>query len=241
MTTTVQVRVGTAGWRLGRNDGDANAGSQLERYARLFPCVEINSSFYRPHRPATYARWAAAVPAGFQFSLKVPKEITHVRRMVDASDLTERFLDETAHLGAKRAVLLVQLPPSFAYDARTVQPFFAALRERYDGLVVCEPRHASWFTPAVESVLQGLRVARVAADPAPVPAAAIPGGWGGLVYVRLHGAPRMYYSSYEHAALETYAAQLRHLTVPAWCIFDNTGLGGATANAIDLQRILREG
>jgi uncharacterized protein YecE (DUF72 family) len=81
-----RIRVGTAGWSLRRDEGDAAGGSRLERYARLFSCVEINSSFYRPHRPATYARWAAAVPAGFRFSLKVPKEITHVRRMIDVSD-----------------------------------------------------------------------------------------------------------------------------------------------------------
>jgi uncharacterized protein YecE (DUF72 family) len=235
-----RIRVGTAGWNLRRDEGDAAEGSRLERYSRLFSCVEINSSFYRPHRPATYARWAAAVPVEFQFSLKLPKEITHVRRMIEVSELLERFLDETAHLGEKRAVLLVQLPPSFAYETATVRSFFAALRERYGGIVVCEPRHQSWFTPPAEEVLRSLRVTRVAADPAPVPAAAIPGGWDGFAYVRLHGAPRMYYSSYDRAALEAYAARLRTFTSPAWCIFDNTAVGEGTANALDLQRILRE-
>jgi uncharacterized protein YecE (DUF72 family) len=160
--------------------------------------------------------------------------------MVNVLDVLDQFLDETAHLGEKRGVLLVQLPPSFAYDAATVQSFFAALHERYDGLVVCEPRHASWFTAPVEEVLRNLRVARVAADPAPVPAAALPGGWAGFVYLRLHGVPRMYYSSYDRPAIVAYAAQLRTCTSPAWCIFDNTALGAGTANALDLERLMRE-
>ena len=142
-----EIRVGTAAWAIPRDvrerfDGD---GSRLERYARRFACVEINSSFYRPHRPATYARWAASVPDDFRFALKVPKEITHTRRFVDVVAPLERFLAETAELGEKRGVLLVQLPPSFAYDAALVDAFFAAFRARYDGLLACEPRHPTWF------------------------------------------------------------------------------------------------
>jgi len=236
----IGVRVGTAGWTLARTDeGVGGEGSHLERYARLLSCVEINSSFYRPHRPATYARWAASVPAGFRFSLKIPKEITHARRLADAGDVLARFLDESAALAEKRAVLLVQLPPSLAYDAAVVDAFFVELRERYDGQAVCEPRHASWFAPDVDRALRLLRVARVAADPAPVPEAALPGGWSGFVYLRLHGSPRTYYSAYEGAALEEYARTLRAAAVPSWCIFDNTAFGEATPNAVELQRLVR--
>jgi uncharacterized protein YecE (DUF72 family) len=225
----LDVRIGTAGWSLsGMDPGAGGEGSHLERYARLFSCVEINSSFYRPHRRSTYARWAASVPAGFRFSLKIPKEITHVRRLVDAGDTLERFLDESAPLAEKRAVLLVQLPPSLAYDAAIADAFFATLRARNDGHVVCEPRHASWFTQDVDRALRLLRVARVAADPASVPDAAVPGGWTGLVYLRLHGSPRTYYSAYEAAALEQYARTLRA----------SAAFGEATANALELERLV---
>jgi len=236
----VEVRVGTAGWRLARVDAGAGGeGSHLERYARLFSCVEINSSFYRPHRPATYARWAASVPSGFRFSLKIPKEITHVRRLVDAGDVLARFLDESAPLGEKRAVLLVQLPPSFAYDSAVACAFFVILRERFAGRIACEPRHASWFAPAVDDSLRQLRISRVAADPAPAAEAAMPGGWEGFVYARLHGSPRTYYSAYDGAALDEYARGLCASRVPSWCIFDNTALGEATSNALELQRLVR--
>jgi uncharacterized protein YecE (DUF72 family) len=235
-----EVRVGTAAWAIPRpvRERFGGDGSRLERYARRFRCVEVNSSFYRPHRASTYARWAASVPDDFRFSLKVPKEITHTRRFVDIVEPLERFLAETAELGEKRGVLLVQLPPSFAYDAALAGAFFASLRARYDGLLACEPRHPTWFANDAGDTLARAHAARVAADPAPVPAAAIPGGWDGFVYHRLHGAPRTYYSAYDDATLRAVAERLRAVTVPAWCIFDNTALDAATANALDLLELL---
>lgn len=235
-----EIRVGTAAWAIPRDVRERfdEGGSRLERYARRLRSVEINSSFYRPHRRSTYARWAASVPDDFRFALKVPKEITHTRRFVDVAEPLERFLAETSELGEKRGVLLVQLPPSFAYDAVLVETFFTTFRARYDGLLACEPRHPTWFTGPGESALKDARVARVAADPAVVPQAAAPGGWAGLVYYRLHGAPRTYYSAYDDAALHAMAERLRAAIVPAWCIFDNTALDAATANALDLVELL---
>ena len=235
-----EVRVGTAAWAIPRDVRERfdAGGTRLERYARRFRCVEINSSFYRPHRPATYARWAAGVPDDFRFALKVPKEITHTRRFADVAGPLERFLAESAELGAKRGVLLVQLPPSFAYDAALVDDFFATFRARYDGLLACEPRHPTWFAGDAEDALRNARVARVAADPAINAEAALPGGWDGFVYYRLHGSPRTYYSAYDDAALHVMGERLRNATAPAWCIFDNTAMDAATANALDLTELL---
>jgi uncharacterized protein YecE (DUF72 family) len=233
-----ETYIGCAGWSIPREHADhfSAAGSHLERYAGRFSAVEINSSFYRPHRPATYARWAAAVPSGFRFAVKVPREITHTRRLADAADLLDRFLAEIGGLGDKLGPLLVQLPPSLVFDAAVARQFLTALRQRFNGAVVCEPRHRSWFEIAAERLLTRQRVARVAADPALVPAGAVPGGWDGLAYYRLHGSPRMYYSSYSPEYLSTLADRLRESARAAalWCIFDNTALGAATANALDL-------
>jgi uncharacterized protein YecE (DUF72 family) len=195
--------------------------------------VEINSSFYRPHRPATYARWAAGVPDGFRFAVKMPREITHWRKLVDVADLLERFLAEVAALGDRLGPLLVQLAPSLRFDESVVRGFFEAVRVRFDGDVVCEPRHANWFTDEADALLVGFRVARVAADPAVVPRAGEPGGWPGLVYRRLHGSPRLYYSDYPAVFLDRIAGLLRP---DDWCIFDNTALGEATGDALDLLR-----
>lgn len=231
------IRIGTAGWSIPKEHAKPFpvAGSHLARYGAVLNAVEINSSFYRPHRAATYERWAASVPEHFLFAVKVPKSITHERRLKDAGDLLDRFLSEVAGLGHKLGPLLVQLPPSLGYQVGLADGFLTDLRSRIVGGIVCEPRHASWFTPEVEGLLDALRISRVAADPAPAAGAGEPGGWRGLTYYRLHGSPRIYYSPYE---LEMITGMARRLAddaaagVETWCIFDNTAAFAATANAL---------
>ena len=215
-------------------------GSHLARYAARFPVAEINSSFHRPHRPSTYARWAAETPPGFRFAAKLPKTITHQLRLAAADEALDAFLAEAAGLGEKLAALLVQLPPSFAFDATVAAPFFAGLAARTEASVVCEPRHPSWFEDDVDRFLTELGVARVAADPAICAAASRPGGSPGIRYWRLHGSPVIYRSSYQ-GRLEDYAGKLRADSAPArevWCIFDNTASSAGGADALALQDIL---
>ena len=232
--------IGTAGWSIPAAGRACfpEAASLLQRYAGRLGAVEINSSFYRPHRPATYRRWAASVPPGFRFAVKVPRTITHERRLADAADLLAAFLAEARELGATLGPLLLQMPPSLVFDPAVAGGFLQALRERFAGDVACEPRHPSWFSGEAEALLGAHRVARVAADPVPKgcpPAAGAPGGWRGLAYHRLHGTPRIYYSDYPPAALARIEAALRAEPGPGWCIFDNTALGHATGNALDLS------
>jgi uncharacterized protein YecE (DUF72 family) len=235
-----KTRIGTAGWTIPARDAGAfpSEGSSLERYAARLRCAEINSSFHRSHRPDTWTRWADAVPEDFRFSAKLTKEITHRRRLVDCAEPLAAALAEMAGLGSKLAIVLVQLPPSLAFDRSVAEAFLADLRRRWDREIACEPRHPSWFEDEADALLAGLRVARVAADPARVPAAAAPGGWRGLAYYRLHGSPVPYRSSYDDGRLEQYAARIAAEPAPGWCIFDNTASGAATADALKLQRLL---
>src|SRR5205809_97187 len=117
--------VGCAGWSIPKQHAHCFPahGTHLERYAQRFPAVELNSSFYRPHRPTTYARWAASVPENFQFAVKVPREITHTRRLVDVTEPLECFLGEVQALGAKLGPLLIQLPPSLRFTGKTAEVF----------------------------------------------------------------------------------------------------------------------
>lgn len=239
------VMVGTAGWSIPAPvrplfpEGE----SLLARYAGLLPAVEVNSSFYRPHRPETWARWAATVPPGFRFAVKMPRAITHQRRLEDAGGLLEAFLRQVAELGDRCGPLLVQLPPSLRFRAEVAGPFLAALRERFDGAVVCEPRHASWFGAAAERLLADNRVARVAADPPPAAGAEMPAGWSGLAYFRLHGAPRIYYSGYDADRLRDLAgrvARLRAAGTLCWVIFDNSASGAATGDALAFLRLVSD-
>ena len=239
-----QLRVGCAGWAITKQYASRfpATGSHLERYAECLRAVEVNSCFYRSHRPSTYARWAAETPPQFAFSLKLPKEITHERRLVKTDGAISRFLAETAELGPKRGAILVQLPPSLAFDAKLVENFFTTFRRQYDGEVVCEPRHVSWFTLEPETLLTRLKVARVAADPSVARRGAEPGGWGGTVYYRLHGSPQMYRSQYpaQHLVVLANALVRSIATANTWCIFDNTALGAAAGDALSLVERIEE-
>ena len=234
------VRIGTAGWTVPRAVADrfATDGSHLQRYAARLNAVEINSSFYKPHRPQTYRRWAEATPAAFRFSVKAPKAITHERRLADADAPLDAFADQVACLGERLGPILVQLPPSLHFEPTVAGAFFDSLRRRFSGLVACEPRHATWFAEDADALLSAHRIARVAADPPPVAAAETPGGWRGLSYLRLHGSPRMYYSQYGPERLAALAARLDCAAAETWVIFDNTTLGAATEDALALADLL---
>ena len=234
------VRIGTAGWVIPRQNAEmaAGEGSHLERYARAFNCVEINSSFHRAHRPATWARWAESVPEDFRFAVKFPKSVTHEAKLTVPAAALDAFFAETAGLGEKLGVVLVQLPPSLAFEDCPAAEFFEALRDRWQGAVALEPRHASWFSPDAEELLVRHSVARVAADPVRKGAVALrPGGWKGLAYFRLHGSPRMYYSAYKTEFLAGVGQAVKELPAKTekWVIFDNTALGEACGNALELQ------
>lgn len=237
------MMIGTAGWSIPAmfKPSFPEDGTGLERYGRMLAATEINSSFYRPHKFATYARWATSVPADFGFSVKLPKAISHGARLSGTEDLVAAFLSQIAGLGEKLHVVLVQLPPSLPFDAATADVFFGTLRGKLDGRVAiaCEPRHPSWFTTDADQQLRDRRVARVAADPVLVPEGEKPGGWLGLHYRRLHGSPRVYYSPYEVDYLAELAATLKVEYVNgicSWCIFDNTASGAAISNAMALRQ-----
>ena len=238
---TAPLRIGTAGWSVpSQYAGELPlGGSHLERYARRFTAAEINSSFYKPHQRKTYERWAQSTPKGFRFSAKVPKTMTHEQHLAGCGRLLDGFAEEVSGLAEKLGVLLVQLPPKLVLEKRAAGNFFRALRKRIDVPVACEPRHASWFTPDANDWLAEREVARVAADPAPVPEGREPGGWNGLAYYRWHGSPRIYYSDYDAATLAQLRRQLDALTqrgIPAWCFLDNTASSAALGNALALTR-----
>lgn len=239
MTARDRIYIGTAGWSIPRASAhrfDAN-GTHLERYARRFRCVEINSSFYRAHTPATYARWRASTPSAFRFAVKVPRAITHELRLVDTQSVFDEFLEQTSRLEEKRGALLVQLPPSLAFDRDVAGRFFEGVRAVYEAVVVCEPRHATWFSAEAAALLDTYRIARVLADPPPVPEAQVTPGAMGLVYFRLHGSPRMYWSKYSSDYLETLAETIATCSLQGdvWCVFDNTATGAAIENADELS------
>jgi uncharacterized protein YecE (DUF72 family) len=245
-----EVCIGTAGWNVPKQHAAlcSEAGSHLERYSAALRCAEVNSSFYRPHAAKQWAKWAAAVPADFRFAVKAPKTCTHDAKLVGCGSLLAAFFEQVAGLGEKLGPVLVQLPPKLEFEEGRVHEFFTTLRELHPATgiadrnaVVCEPRHASWFTPAAARLLAEFEVARVAADPAKgSPLAAKPGGWRGLRYFRWHGSPRTYWSEYSAEQLKLLAEEIKSQPkVPAWVIFDNTAMGHAFSNAVELRGLAK--
>lgn len=237
------IRVGCAGWSIPPRYANEfeSFGSHLQRYSQVFKCCEINSSFRRIHKPATWQRWAASVPRDFRFSVKVPKTITHEAKLKCAPELLTDFLQQVRYLDGMLGPLLVQTPPNLEFEIGPVSDFFSLLRQHYTGDVVCEPRHSSWFRDRAEQCLRKFQVARAASDPACVPQAADTGGFPTQAYFRLHGSPRPYYSRYPEEFVETLARKLKNLASKSevWCVFDNTAAGWAFENALQLSRELR--
>jgi uncharacterized protein YecE (DUF72 family) len=240
-----RVLIACAGWSLSSAVAAEfpDEGSHLERYAAILSAVEINSSFYRPHRPATYARWRDSVPDGFRFSVKMPRTISHEQRLRDSGELLDRFLAEAGNLGEKLGCLLLQLPPSLQFDIGEASAFFALLRERSNVAVACEPRHASWFAQAAAELMRQYAVAFVRADPLPIRDASVP-SLPGIAYIRLHGSPEIYRSRYDQAFLQALTRRIKALDTEGrkiWCVFDNTANGHALPNALALMQLLRIG
>jgi uncharacterized protein YecE (DUF72 family) len=232
--------IGCAGWSIHKDAAAAfpEEGSHLERYAQVFPAVEINSSFYRPHKPETYARWAASVPAGFRFSVKLPRAITHEARLRDADEQLDRFALETGELGDKLGCVLVQLPPRGVFDEAAARDFLPRLRGRFGCMLALEARHPTWFAEPATALLQEHGIIRVIADPpAGQPGPHVPTTQA--AYLRLHGAPKIYYSSYPRDFLLKVERRITELTAggaDVWCIFDNTAAFAAVPNALEVLR-----
>lgn len=239
------VRIGLAGWSeaIGRHRKSFPASARFEpgasalaNYATAFDFVEINASFYRQFRPATYAKWAGDVPDNFRFAVKMHRLITHYTRLRNTA-LLEPFFESAAGLGDKLAVILVQLPPALSFDSSLAAAFFHALRARYSGSVVCEPRHDSWSGPDALTLLADHRVGLVRVE---IPEPESEQGPDDVpVYVRLHGSPRRYYSSYSDPQLDQLAGFLRlNMKRQCFVVFDNTASGAGVRNALHLRRIL---
>ena len=235
------IRIGTAGWNVPAPQAHRGGilGSHLERYATAMNCVEVNSSFYRRHRPQTWKKWAAVTPADFQFAVKAPKTITHTAKLQNCTDTLAQFFEEVAGLGEKLGPVLFQFAPSHVFDLGAVRDFLGTLREMHLSSVAFEPRNASWYTSDTNRLLCEYHITRVAADPPKGSTmGAKPGGLAGFRYYRLHGSPRTYWSAYDSAQIGSLAVELCSPEPGEnWVIFDNTAAGAAFKNALDLMEL----
>jgi uncharacterized protein YecE (DUF72 family) len=153
----VRVLAGTSGysykeWKGSFYPEDLPAEEMLRYYAARLPAVEINNTFYRMPKAAILARWAEQVPDGFRFALKASQQITHRKRLKEASDPVGYFFDVAATLGDRLGPALFQLPPNLKKDVPRLTDFLAILPPA--SRCAFEFRHESWFADDVFDALR---------------------------------------------------------------------------------------
>jgi uncharacterized protein YecE (DUF72 family) len=244
--------------------------AELAFASRKVRTAEINGSFYSLQRPSSYQRWHQATPDGFVFAVKGGRFITHNKKLRDCEGpLANFFASGVLALGEKLGPILWQLPPQLAFDAERLEAFFAilprttaaaaALAARHDERLkhgaftetpadrpirhAIEVRHDSYRDRRFTDLLRRWDIALCVADTA--------GKWprletatSDLVYVRLHGATRLYASGYGARTLDAWAARVeawradgRHVYV----YFDNDVGARAPFDAMNLAARLGEG
>lgn len=141
---------------------------RLAFYARSFSAVEVDSTFYHSPPPHVCAHWAEVTPPGFRFTCKVPREITHERRLRDAGEPLAEFLRAVGMLGEKLGCLLVQLPPWFhpRHDEHALREFIHGLPPGFRWAV--EFRGTDWHLPRIVHLFESNRVAWVWNDLSPL-------------------------------------------------------------------------
>jgi uncharacterized protein YecE (DUF72 family) len=204
----MSIRIGTSGflyehWR-GRLYDPGDRGRELERYAAAFDTVELNVTFYRMPAAATFRAWASRVPPGFVFAVKASRYLTHVRRLRDPDESVDYLLERALELGPHLGPILVQLPPDLPADFEALETTLAAFPAHVR--VAVEPRHRSWFTPDLESLLESHGAALCLADRrGPITPLWRTAGW---TYLRFHAGRASPRSCYGDRAMDAWAERL---------------------------------
>jgi uncharacterized protein YecE (DUF72 family) len=231
-----EIRIGTSGWAYPEWRGDfypRGTRDQLAHLAGQVNSIEINGTFYSLRTRENYRNWAARTPDGFVFAVKGPKLVTHTRRLENVDEVLTKFL-ESLDLGDKQGPIIWQLPPTLPYRRQMLEAFLAKLPE---GRHAVEARHTSYQDEFLD-ILREHNVANVIAD-SPGTFPRIDAVTADFAYARLHGAEKLYVSSYSEKQLDEWAARVESWNRDTYVYFDNTMAGAAPRNAIALAERLR--
>lgn len=238
------IHVGTSGWSYDHWDGvlyphGSPARDRLARYADHFGTVELNASFYRWPREASFASWHRRLPHGFQLSVKAPRGLTHAKKLYAPEVWVDRIVSCWHELGATRAVLLVQLAPGQARDDARLDYFLSRLPPWVR--VAVELRHPSWDHDDVYRLLERHGAAYCVMSGAHLPC--VLRATAPFVYVRLHGPDRdhLYGGSYPDDDLRWWADRMREWEADGrevYAYFNNDGGGHAVRDARTLRTLL---
>jgi uncharacterized protein YecE (DUF72 family) len=199
----MDIWVGTSGynypeWKGTFYPADLSAAKMLPYYAARFRTVEINYTFYRMPNAKLLAGWVAETPAGFRFTLKAPRRITHDGRLRNVGDTVRAFCEVAATLGDRLAALLFQLPPNLKCDLALFDEFLSTLPPRVTAAF--EFRNASWLCDEVYERLRARNLALCIADTGDKTTP--------LVETADYGYFRLRDEGYEGADLERWAREI---------------------------------
>jgi uncharacterized protein YecE (DUF72 family) len=212
----------------------------LEHYAKHYNSVEINNSFYRLPATTTYSSWRKCTPAGFRFAIKGSRYITSTLQLKDAQQAITNFFDRAQALEEKLSVVLWQLPPFLHFDPDTLVTFLQLLQSNPIGANVrhsLEPRHHSWFNPEYYQVLRSHNVGHCIAHSQRWPSAEEV--TTDFMYLRFHGAPQLYATSYTNQQLQDWADKAQNWLLEGkdiYAYFNNEG--HAITNSQSLGQLL---
>ena len=228
------MNIGTAAWTIPKTEINSFSpeGAHLERYSKIFSAVEINTSFYKDHLPKSYEKWSAVTPENFSFSVKLNQRFTHTCDDFSTIDLIS-CLETISQFREKWKVLLVQFPAGKNFEAFKINKMYKVLRKRFEGIIALEPRNLTWASKESIELMSEYDITKVTADPEKCPTKTIKEN---TKYIRLHGSPDIYRSSYSEEYLEDLYIEISSLSKSSWCIFDNTTFGHATTNALFLRK-----
>jgi uncharacterized protein YecE (DUF72 family) len=221
------------------------ATSRLTYYATLFNSVEMNSTFYRIPQPKTFAAWAEQTGPAFDFTLKLWRDITHVKSLAEDLSGIARFLAAARELGTKKGCLLIQFPPSNTIrQLKAVNALLTALAAAdpaHEWRKAVEFRHPSWYAEDTFDMLDDQGASLVLHDKGPGRNGRLNEG-ADFVYLRFHGPQGNYRESYERDFLHDQAEQIHEYLQEGkdvYAYFNNT-MGAAFDNAQDLSRLVAE-
>ncbi|MDT0455113.1 DUF72 domain-containing protein [Streptomyces sp. DSM 41527] len=235
------VLVGTSGWQYKDWRGvlyphDEPQRLWLEEYARQFATVESNAAFYRLPEEKTFATWRDRTPDGFVMAVKASRYLTHIKRLRDPQEPVGRLMSHAAALGPRLGPVLLQLPPTLPADAGLLDAclgcFPAGTR------VAVEPRHTSWWTPEIRTVLERRGAALCWADRGSRPVTPLwrTADWG---YLRFHGGRAEPGPRYGRQALTTWARRIADTwpqRADVHTYFNNDTGGAAVLDAVHFAR-----
>lgn len=219
--------------------------SRLEVYGLLNNSIEINSTFYKIPRRATLAKWNESVPAGFKFTFKLTRTLTHTRGLPFPPEDLSRFMDALSVIDPrKRGCILVQFPSSFKFQQwklfTTLIDKLGVLNENQQWHIAIEFRDGSWYRDETYSFLGQRAICIVVHDKAGG-TFAVDDTTAKQVYVRFHGPEGDYKGSYEEAFLYEYATYIRtwlDARKEVFVYFNNT-MGNALLNLKTLWKAVR--